>query len=154
MMMFAIGSIGAFAQTHEGQSAFGFNLGYHFNDEGNAVIGIDYRYSVTDNWRVAPSISYMAKSHGLSAVAIDVNAHYLFSLSDMFGFYPLVGLDLSFWRVGMGHLHDNRTRLGANIGLGGEYYLSDFLTLGLEFKYNAMKTFDAAVLGVRFGYTF
>ena len=42
------------------------------------------------------------KDDGLSAWAIDVNAHYVFKLSDMFGFYPLAGLDLSFWKVSLG----------------------------------------------------
>ena len=154
MIMLAICSIGAFAQTEQGQSSFGFNVGYHFNDNGNTYLGIDYRYSITDNWRIAPSINYLVKNNGLSAAAIDVNAHYLFKLSDMFGFYPLLGLDLSFWKFDIGHLEDNATRFGANVGLGGECYVSDVVTVGIEFKYNAIKDFDAAMLGVRVGYTF
>ncbi len=154
MIMLAICSIGTFAQTEQGQSSFGFNVGYHFNGNGNVLLGIDYRYSITDDWRIAPSITYLVKNKGLNAAAIDVNVHYLFKLSDMFGFYPLAGLDLSFWKAGNRNPHSNWTRFGANIGLGGECYVSDVITVGLEFKYNAIKTWDAAVLGVRVGYTF
>ena len=118
------------------------------------MLGIDYRYSITDNWRIAPSINYLVKNNGLSAAAIDVNAHYLFKLSDMFGFYPLLGLDLSFWKFNIGKWDDNATRFGANVGLGAECYVSDVITVGLEVKYNAIKDFDAAMLGVRVGYTF
>ena len=55
MLMLTLFSIGAYAQTQQGQSSFGFNLGYNFNDVGNATIGIDYRYCVTDAFR---SVSY------------------------------------------------------------------------------------------------
>lgn len=89
MCMLAIISMSAFAQTQQGQSSFGFNLGYGFNENGNALLGLDYRYNLTDEVRLAPSLTYFVKDDGLSAWAIDVNAHYVFKLSDMFGFYPV-----------------------------------------------------------------
>ena len=114
--MLTLFSIGAYAQTQQGQSSFGFNLGYNFNDVGNATIGIDYRYCVTDAFRLTPSITHLVKNDGLSAWAIDMNAHYVFKLSEMFGFYPLAGLSLSFWNWDAGHgLSHNETRLGAII---------------------------------------
>ena len=54
MLMLMWFSIGAYGQTQQGQSSFGFNLGYNFNDVGNATIGIDYRYCVTDAFRLTP----------------------------------------------------------------------------------------------------
>ena len=51
---------------------------------------------VTDAFRLTPSITHLVKNDGLSAWAIDMNAHYVFKLSEMFGFYPLAGLSLSF----------------------------------------------------------
>ena len=90
-----------------------------------------------------------------STWAIDLNAHYVVKLSEMFGFYPLAGLSLSFWNWDAGHgLSHNETRLGANIGLGGEVYATDNLSIGLEVKYNIIKDFDQAMLGVRVGYSF
>lgn len=158
--MLAIISMSAFAQTQQGQSSFGFNLGYGFNDNGNALLGVDYRYNFTDEVRFAPSLTYFVKDDGLSAWAIDVNAHYVFKLSEMFGFYPLAGLDLSFWKVSMGNsVSLNKTRLGANIGLGGEVYATDQLSVGLEFKYNILKSWEdfrlsQPILAVRVGYNF
>ena len=162
MCMLAIISMSAFAQTQQGQSSFGFNLGYGFNENGNALLGLDYRYNLTDEVRLAPSLSYFVKDDGLSAWAIDMNVHYVFKLSDMFGFYPLAGLDLSFWKASVNadwngnHVKAsaNTTRFGANIGLGGEVYATDQLTVGLEFKYNIIKDFDQPILGVRVGYNF
>ena len=160
MCMLAIISMSAFAQTQQGQSSFGFNLGYGFNDNGNALLGVDYRYNFTDEVRFAPSLTYFVKDDGMSAWAIDVNAHYVFKLSEMFGFYPLAGLDLSFWKVSMGNsVSLNKTRLGANIGLGGEVYATDQLSVGLEFKYNILKSWEdfrlsQPILAVRVGYNF
>ena len=137
--MLTLFSIGAYAQTQQGQSSFGFNLGYNFNDIGNATIGIDYRYCVTDAFRLTPSITHLVKNDGLSAWAIE-----------MFGFYPLAGLSLSFWKAGPW----DATRFGANIGLGGEVYATDRVSVGLEAKYNIIKDLDAAALAVRVGYNF
>ena len=46
------------------------------------------------------------------------------------------------------------TRFGANIGLGGEVYATDRISVGLEAKYNIIKDLDAAALAVRVGYNF
>lgn len=165
MCLLAIISMSAFAQTQQGQSSFGFNIGYGFNDNGNALLGIDYRYNFTDEVRFAPSLTYFVKDNGINAWAIDLNAHYVFKLSDMFGFYPLAGLDLSFWKwsgvnLDLGKWDEfksgsaNETRFGANVGLGGEVYATDQLTVGLEFKYNIIKDFDQPILAVRVGYNF
>lgn len=137
------------AQNRAGQSSVGFNVGYGFDTE-NATLGIDYRYCITDEFRIGPSITHFAKNNGWKAWAIDLNAHYIVRLSDKFGFYPLGGLSLSFWDL---HKHD-KTRLGVNLGLGGEVYATNELTVGLEVKYNAIKTFDQALFAVRVGYSF
>ncbi len=152
--LLAIISMGAMAQTKQGTSSFGYNLGYGFNDNGNVMMGLDYRYNLTDNVRLTPSLTYFIKNNGLSAWAIDLNAHYVFELSDMFGFYPLAGLDLSFWKAKAGGWSNNATRIGANIGLGGELYATEQLTVGVEFKYNVVKDFDQAIVGIRLGYNF
>lgn len=153
MLMLMVISVGAFAQTQRGQSSFGLNIGYGF-DPGNATLGLDYRYCVTDEFRLSPSLTYLVKNDGLSAFAIDMNAHYVFKLSDMFGFYPLAGLNLSFWKASYGGYSANETRLGANIGLGGEVYATDQISVGLEAKYNIVKDFSQPMLAVRVGYNF
>lgn len=153
--MLVILGIGASAQTRQGQSSFGVNLGYGFSDHSNVLFGLDYRYNFTDEIRFAPSFSYFVEENGLSAWAVDVNAHYVIPLSDMFGFYPLAGLDLSFWDLEFGNeLHQRYTRFGVNLGLGGEVYATDQLTVGLEFRYNLIKDFNQPILGVRIGYNF
>ena len=154
MLMLAVISLGTFAQTRQGGQQVGFNIGYGFDSE-NATLGVDYRYCLTDEFRLNPSLTYFVKNNGLSAWAIDMNAHYVFRLSDAFGFYPLAGLSLSFWNWDAGHdLSHNETRLGANIGLGGEFYATSQFTIGLDLKYNIIKDFDQAMFAVRVGYNF
>lgn len=160
MLMLVLISVGAYAQ--QGQSSAGFTIGYGF-DSKNATLGLDYRYNLTDEVRLTPSLTHFVKNDGLSAWAIDMNVHYVFKLSEMFGFYPLGGLSLSFWKgsyeadiPGMGELKvsDNETRFGANVGLGVELYATREITVGLEAKYNIIKDVDQAMIGVRVGYNF
>ncbi len=149
VLLLALISIGAFAQTKQGDSSIGLNVGYGFELE-SATIGVDYRYNVTNAARLAPSFSYFTKNFGVSAIVLDMNAHYVFELSDMFGFYPIGGLSLSFWDG----KYDNFTRFGVNIGLGGEVYATEQITVGLETKYNVIKDADQALVAVRVGYNF
>lgn len=154
LVVLAVISLSAFAQTRQGDSSIGANVGYSFDSE-NVTLGIDYRYNITDEVRLAPSITHFVKSNHHSAWAIDLNAHYVVQLSEKFGFYPLGGLSLSFWKWDLGGNHSvDHNRLGANIGLGGEVYASKELTVGLEVKYNIVKTYDQALFAVRAAYNF
>ncbi len=148
IMLAAISSLTAVAQTKQGDSSVGLNVGYAFDSE-NATIGVDYRYNVTNEFRLAPGLTYLAKDHGLSAFMFDMNAHYVFEMSDKFGFYPLGGLSLSFWDGGHSY-----TRFGLNLGLGGEVYATKEITVGLEAKYNIIADFDQAYMAVRVAYNF
>ncbi|NDV55082.1 porin family protein [Parabacteroides sp. 52] len=160
LVMMSVFSLGVFAQ--KGQSSFGFNVGYGFEWK-NATLGVDYRYNITDEFRLGPSITHLVKNDGLSAWVLDMNAHYVVKLSDMFGFYPLAGLSLSYWNAS-GYYWDltgkaseisaNETYVGANIGLGGEVYATKQITVGLEVKYNIIKDMDQALFAVRVGYNF
>lgn len=153
ILALAVVSLSVFSQTRRGDSSFGLNVGYGF-DTDNATIGVDYRYNVTDEFRLAPSISYYTKNDNLSACSLDMNAHYVFKLSDMFGFYPLGGVNLSFWKYDHVLNNDTSTRFGFNIGMGGEVYATDDITVGLEAKYNTVEDWDQAYLTVRVGYNF
>ena len=72
----------------------------------------------------------------------------------MFGFYPLGGVGMSFWKRDYVLNNDTSTRFGLNIGMGGEVYATDDITVGLEAKYNTVQDWDQAYLTVRVGYNF
>ncbi|MDH6343946.1 opacity protein-like surface antigen [Parabacteroides sp. PFB2-12] len=150
-------SASVFAQTEKGQSSVGANVGYTFDSE-QVSLGIDYRYSITDEVRIAPSITHFVKNNHLSTWNFDVNAHYLVQLSDVFGFYPLAGLSLSLWNAKditlFGKKDANFNRFGMNVGLGAEVYATQNITVGLEVKYHIIKDFDQALIAVRAAYVF
>lgn len=148
LFLFAVMTLGLYAQ--QGASSVGLSVGYAL-DTDNTTVGIDYRYNVTDDVRIAPSLTHFMKHGGLSAWALDFNAHYVVKLDPSFGFYPLGGVSLSFWDAP----HDwDATRLGLNVGLGGEVYASRELTVGLELKYNLIQDLDQALAAVRIAYNF
>jgi len=157
LIMMSVVVLGISAQNERGRSSVGFNLGYGFDTE-NAIIGLDYRYSLTNAIRINPGVSHYIKKDGLSAWAIDLNFHYLVPLSERFSFYPIVGADLSFWDQKFikepRDASDTSTRFGANVGLGLEYYLANNLTIGLEAKYLIISKVDQAVISARIGYSF
>lgn len=152
LIMLIACSLGVYAQTEKGQSSVGFNVGYGFEYD-NVTLGIDYRYNILDEFRLNPSITHFVKNNGVSSWAIDMNAHYLFKLSSMFGFYPLAGLNLSFWDLKHPHKEDYN-RFGVNLGMGAELYATREVTVGVEFKYNIIKDFDQALFAVRAAYNF
>ncbi|MDD4116569.1 MAG: porin family protein, partial [Massilibacteroides sp.] len=117
--------------AQKGKTSAGFTLGHAFDSE-NVVAGLDLRYNITDEVRLAPALSHFIKNDGVSAWAVDVNAHYVFQMTDMFGFYPLGGVGLAFWDFG----GNGENRFGLNVGLGGELYATRDVTVGLEMKYN------------------
>lgn len=159
LLLLAVISLGASAQTQQGKSSLGLNIGHAF-DVGSATFGLDYRYNVTDAVRLAPSITYMVNDNGFHVFAVDMNAHYVVKLSEMFGFYPLAGLSLSFWNFDDpdpdldSNASGSLTRFGVNLGLGAEVYASTHITVGVEAKYNIVKDLDQAMLAVRVGYNF
>lgn len=152
--MLAVIAFAGHAQTQKGQSSAGLMLGYGFDSE-NMLISLDYRYSLTDAVRLGPSLTHYVKNNGLNAWAIDLNANYLVKLNEFFGFYPIAGANLTFWHFdAFAGFSDNDTRIGANIGLGGEIYATENISIGLEVKYQLMKDFDQAMFGVRAAYLF
>ncbi|WP_085536044.1 outer membrane beta-barrel protein [Massilibacteroides vaginae] len=151
IMLLLLTVITTVGYAQKGKTSAGFTLGHAFDTE-NVIAGIDLQYNVTDEVRLAPSLSHFIKNNGLNAWAIDINAHYVFTLSDVFGFYPLGGVGLTFWDYKW--RHSSMNRFGLNVGLGGEIYATKEITVGLEMKYNIMSDLDQAIAGIRIGYTF
>jgi opacity protein-like surface antigen len=131
--------------AQKGTQSVGFNVGYAF-DSNDATLGVDYRYNITDSWRLAPSMTMLLDGEGVGVFALDMNAHYVFPISEMVGFYPLAGVSLAFWDFGS---YDT-TDFGINFGLGAEIYATSNVTVGLEVKYSLNQPLTA----VRVAYSF
>lgn len=87
-------------------------------------IGAAARYSITDNWRVQPSITALCK-RGCS-VDISADAQYLFPVADGWKIYPQAGIsanDIGGWSAGI------------NLGGGADFEVADNWDLSAGFKW-------------------
>ncbi|MDR1454541.1 MAG: outer membrane beta-barrel protein [Tannerella sp.] len=142
----------ASGHAQRGRASVGTRLGYAAEWE-TVTVGVDYRYNFLQDVRLAPSLTYMVRNRSMSAWYMDMDCHYVVTVSDMFSFYPLGGLGFSVWRP---HLFgtDGVARLGLNVGLGGDLRLSPQISVGLEMKYNITSTYDQALAAIRVAYHF
>lgn len=85
----ALVSVSASAQ--KGQTAVGANVSYG-TEISNIGFGVKGQYGITDAIRVEAGFDYFLKKDDCKFWNINLNAHYLFPLSDKLKVYPLVGL--------------------------------------------------------------
>lgn len=149
LCLFAAIAVSGYAQ--KGHASAGVRTGYAFEYE-TVTFGVDFRYNILPDVRIAPGVTYMFRGDGVKGWYLDLDAHYVIDVSRMFSFYPIGGLGLSIWD-GKGWA-GSRTRLGPNVGLGGEFRITDELSVGMDFKYNIISDFDQALFGVRVAYHF
>ncbi|MBR4828978.1 MAG: outer membrane beta-barrel protein [Muribaculaceae bacterium] len=114
-----------------------------------AGLGAQMQYEFATNWRVAPEFIYFFKNDGLSALNVNLNAHYVIPTSATFAVYPLVGFSY-------GHYVGDFSvdRCGANIGMGAQYRIQDRLQFFTEERFQIMKDFNQSVTVFGLKYTF
>ena len=170
-MFVAFVSISASAQ--QGTTALGLNLSYG-TDHKAIGIGAKGQYGLTDALRAEASFDYFLKKEGLSMWDINVNLHYLFSVTEQFKVYPLAGVTFTNWS-GSSSGNDNNnggwaktrtyndeygggssstSKFGFNIGAGLQYDLTDKLSINLEGKYQIISDFDQPIFSVGLAYKF
>ena len=125
----------------KGISSVGGIVGYAIESE-QAVVGFDFRYNVLNRVRLAPSVLYHVKKNDTDDLFLNADVHYLGRITPKMTLYPLAGLGVSFLRhrtpniLPMKEKYVTETRLGLNLGFGGEVRVSKDLIIGAEFRYN------------------
>lgn len=162
VLAFGVGSV--FAQ--KGEMAVGANINY--GTEGSIGFGAKYRYNILDALRIEPSFDYYVGEHSINMFDINVNAHYLFDVVDKVKVYPLFGLGFTSWGVSGNFAGDDGAmdeymeassssrlnKIAVNIGVGGEYLLSEKIAINLEMKYQIISNFNQFVIGAGVAYKF
>ena len=139
LFVFVLALITLTASAQKGDQSVGLNASYGFKSTG-FFLGVDYRYNITDSWRLAPSVTIPIDG----PFFVDLNVHYVFPISETVGLYPLAGLSYN----NMSGIHV--ANFGANFGVGAEIYATKHIVVGLELKYNI----DVPVAAVRVAYCF
>lgn len=178
------------AKAQDSENALGVNFGYMMGAEGvcNFGIGVKYdrflseglrlelggmyyfkgRASNSGDYPVAPATmedDYKSRGKDCDWFDLNLNAHYLFNISDQFKMYPIFGFTgmigkTSFkWedkKIAESALpmidsknqakinksySDNHLRFGVNLGAGAQYNVTDDFGITLEAKYKILKTF-------------
>ena len=147
----------------KGVSSVGGIIGYAIESE-KAVIGVDYRYNIADKVRLAPSVLYTVKNDNMDSWYFNADIHYLARVTNKLTLYPLGGLGVSVWRreyfpvlqeiLGTKKIESD-TRVGLNLGFGGEVRVSKDIIVGAEFRYNwTERIANQAMLLARVAYYF
>ncbi len=122
----ALFAVSAVSAQDKGNWAVGPRMNLYTNT-GDAVVGLGVfgRYSISDTWRIEPSLT--ALLHSGCSIDLSVDAHYIFHVAPYWSVYPAVGFtanDIGIWAAGL------------NIGGGFDLKLtSDWdLTAGLKWQ--------------------
>ena len=170
MVCFVVFATGGFAQgKHKGEkgvSSVGVIAG-HAIESKTFTVGADYRYNIEDRIRLAPSVLYSVKKDYVSSLNINADVHYLARITDVVTIYPLGGLGVTIWNLDRGFIaeqfedlfgidSEKKTRIGLNLGFGGEMRVTKDIIVGAEFRYNLTteRGYNQAMLLARAAYYF
>lgn len=150
----------AFATTsfaQKGESALGANLNY--GSELNFGIGVKYRYSFTDNWRIEPTMNYYFKHDYVSMWDIGANMHYVIPVASNISVYPLAGLEYANTKLHSGEWGENWKdvndgQLAVNLGAGVDFKVASNIVIDLGLKYQIIDNWNQLVVNAGISFTF
>ncbi|MBK5721033.1 porin family protein [Dysgonomonas sp. Marseille-P4677] len=144
-------SFSAYAQL--GEKVIMPKLGYQTESE-RFLMGIEGRYSITNNVRIAPGLSILFPKNHVTGLDVDVNVHYVFPIQGGLALYPFVGGVMMNNRYSHNDLTLKDTTFGLNIGGGAQYDITSNGYLNFEFKYSFIEGTDPAYFTLGYGIKF
>lgn len=152
LLLIALAAIFMGAQAQTGSKSLMLKAGYQ-TDYERFGMGLEGRYNVTDNIRLAPDLLFFFPNNHTTGLDINVNAHYIFDIQDGFSVYPLAGIAAVNNRWSAGGESRGFTDLGFNLGAGASYDVASNSYLNFEFKYT-FQDVDCASIMVGYGVKF
>lgn len=139
--------------AQKGESALGANL--NFGNEMNFGIGVKYRYSFTDNWRIEPVFNYYFKHDYVSMWDLGANMHYVIPVASNISVYPLAGVEYANTTVDFGGLGDiNDGQIAINLGAGVDFKVASNITIDLGLKYQIIDNWNQLVVNAGVSFAF
>ena len=157
ILALALSVAGVVSVAASGIGSLGANFlyGSKFDQVG---LGVSYKLSLTDNFRIAPEMQYFFSNKNMKAWDANDNVEYVITLFDDLKFYPLVGFTYSHWTysepMGSGKYVDSCDRFGVNVGGGIEYNFTDQFGVVAEIRGQLIKDFSQCVLSIGVKYSF
>ena len=104
-----------------------------------------------ENLRLGGAFTYYFADDPVTYWELDLNGQYVFVRPDQFLFYGFGGLNFSHVEVDLGFAQQSDTKVGLNLGIGGEFSVAEQVGLFVDLKY-VVSDFDQAVIafGARF----
>lgn len=99
-----------------------------------AGFGLTYNFTGAKH-EFSPSINLYLPKDDVKVQEINFDYHRLYGIGDKVKVFPIIGFALAVWDYDGS---DNKTKAGANIGLGGRYSINDKFDAGFQLKYSAM----------------
>ena len=141
---------------YEGTFGMGAHIDYA-SEIQRPGLGIDIQYYLTNNVRIAPSLTYYMQIKDKRMWSVDGDLHYVISASKLFSLYPIAGLHFSEWKNMMMKTDDKvnkiyNTRLGLNTGLGLQYDFRYKTRMNFEVKYQSIKDYSQVAFSLGVGF--
>ncbi len=155
ILLFTLASTKLKAQ-YEGTFGMGAHIDYA-SEIQRPGIGIDLQYYITNNIRVAPSLTYYMQVKEKRMWNLEGDVHYMIPTSRMFSLYPVVGVAFSEWKNMVKSVDSSgndiyNNRLGLNAGLGMQYDFRYKTRLNFEVKYQSIKDYSQAAISLGIGF--
>lgn len=128
-------------------------IGYQ-TEHKRFLVGVEGRYSITDNIRLAPDIQVLFPKDHLTGMDVNINVHYLIPLTQELSFYPFVGGAMLNNRYSNSGHTNSFTDFGLNLGAGLSYDITDNGYLDFQFKYTIVDGKDPAYFTLGYGIRF
>lgn len=155
MLMFCLVSVA-------GEKNVGLRAGYVTKNNAPSA-GLFFKYSFVERFRVAATFDYYFRHNNTDAYSINLNAEMPFKIiPGKLNVYPLLGVGMTSWNVKNALVEarsyddstTRTTRMGVNVGVGVDFYVTSSLKLGLECKYGWVKNYAAEITSLSIGYVF
>ena len=163
LLLFVMATAMLMANAESGEWAVGGQLVYGTKAE-TLGIGLHAKNCLTDAIRASLSSNYYFKHDGVSAFDVNLEGNYLFNVGEKVRLYPLAGVVLGIWHADGMHVNvagyevgtdgQTDTKVGANVGGGVDFLLTDHLGLNAEVKYQIISHASQVVFGIGASYRF
>jgi outer membrane protein X len=128
----------------------------------NYGIGAKFQYNIMDPLRLEGAFTYFLKKDYITMWDLGVNAHWLFSVSDILNVYPLAGVGLLNYGydldLGLGAygIDDSASTTDFAFSLGGgiDFKLTEKLMLNAELKYKLSGEWSRLLISAGITYLF